>query len=52
MIKDSKKYPSTGGWGFLQFTDGKPVGSAGLSSCFPCHQQIARRDLMFSHYSP
>jgi hypothetical protein len=52
MVKDSKKYASTGGWGFSQFNDGKPVGSAGLTSCFPCHRQIASRDLMFSHYSP
>src|SRR5215472_6793232 len=25
MVKDSKKYPSTGGWGFAQFNDGKPA---------------------------
>jgi len=24
MVKDSKKYASTGGWGFAQFNDGKP----------------------------
>jgi hypothetical protein len=24
MVKDSKKYASTGGWGFAQFTSGKP----------------------------
>src|SRR5262245_44109416 len=24
MVKDSKKYASTGGWGFAQFTNGKP----------------------------
>src|SRR5262244_2034226 len=24
MVKDSKKYASTGGWGFAQFKDGKP----------------------------
>src|SRR5271166_5513101 len=26
MVKDSKKYSSTGGWGFAQFQDGKPAG--------------------------
>jgi Cytochrome P460 len=25
MVKDSKKYASTGGWGFGRFVDGKPV---------------------------
>ena len=30
MVKDSKKYASTGGWGFGRFIDGKPVdGSNG-----------------------
>jgi hypothetical protein len=24
MVKDSKKYATTGGWGFGQFTNGKP----------------------------
>src|SRR3981189_3200243 len=24
MVKDSKKYAATGGWGFAQFKDGKP----------------------------
>lgn len=24
MVKDSKKYAATGGWGFADFTDGKP----------------------------
>ena len=25
MVKDSRKYASTGGWGFAQFNDGKPA---------------------------
>ena len=25
MVKDSKKYAGTGGWGFADFTDGKPA---------------------------
>ena len=37
MIKDSKEYASTGGWGFGQFNDGKPAGEAFMKSCFPCH---------------
>ena len=37
MVKDSKKYASTGGWGFAQFNDGKPADEAVLKTCFPCH---------------
>src|ERR1700730_12987539 len=29
MVKDSRKYASTGGWGFAQFDDGKPASEAG-----------------------
>src|SRR3984893_1628547 len=28
MVKDSRKYASTGGWGFAQFDDGKPASEA------------------------
>jgi hypothetical protein len=28
MVKDSKKYVATGGWGFGDFTDGKPANEA------------------------
>src|SRR5579863_1208509 len=28
MVKDSKKYAATGGWGFAQFKDGKPADAA------------------------
>jgi Cytochrome P460 len=36
MIKDSKKYPATGGWGFGHFNnDGKPVDDAFMKTCFP-----------------
>jgi len=52
MVKDSKKYASTGGWGFAQFNDGKPVGEGALKSCFPCHAEIKTRDLIFTHYAP
>ncbi len=39
MVKDSKKYAATGGWGFGHFKDGKPGDEAFMSSCFPCHNQ-------------
>ena len=52
MVKDSKKYASTGGWGFAHFNDGKPAEEALLQKCFPCHQAIQSRDLVFTRYSP
>ena len=52
MVKDSKKYAATGGWGFAQFNDGKPVDAAGLSSCFACHVPVKSRDFIFTRYAP
>ena len=52
MAKDSKKYASTGGWGFGHFNDGKTADEAVLRSCFPCHQALKSRDLVFTRYSP
>ncbi len=53
MVKDSSKYASTGGWGFGHFNerDGKPAERALLQTCFPCHQAIKTRDLVFTRYS-
>jgi Cytochrome P460 len=51
MVKDSKKYASTGGWGFAQFTDGKPDGEAVHKTCFGCHAPAKDRDFVFTHYS-
>jgi hypothetical protein len=53
MIKDSKKYAATGGWGYSSFgKDGKPTDAASMQSCFPCHQAIKSRDYVFARYSP
>jgi hypothetical protein len=53
MVKDSKKYAATGGWGFAQFKDGKPnADEALLKTCFPCHEPIKARDYVFTHYAP
>jgi hypothetical protein len=52
MVKDSKKYAATGGWGFAQFKDGKPADEALLKTCFPCHEPIKARDFVFTHYAP
>jgi hypothetical protein len=51
MVKDSKKYAATGGWGFGHFQDGKPADAAFMKPCFPCHQQTAATDLVFTRYA-
>jgi hypothetical protein len=52
MVKDSKKYASTGGWGFAQFNDGKPADEAVHQTCFACHEPAKARDFVFTHYAP
>ena len=53
MVKDTKKYAATGGWGFGHFNnDGKKVDDAFMKTCFPCHQKIKERDLVFTRYAP
>jgi len=52
MVKDFRKYAATGGWGFAQFTDGKPAGDALLKTCFPCHVPGKARDYVFTRYAP
>ena len=51
MVKDSKKYAATGGWGFADFKDGKPGDEALHKTCFPCHQPAKARDYVFTHYA-
>lgn len=52
MVKDSKKYAATGGWGFAQFQAGKPAGEALLKTCFPCHEPAKAHDFVFTRYAP
>ena len=52
MVKDSKKYASTGGWGFGHFDGGKPADAAVLNTCFACHTAVKERDLVFTRYAP
>ncbi|MGB9202693.1 MAG: cytochrome P460 family protein [Terriglobales bacterium] len=52
MVKDSRKYAATGGWGFAQFKDGKPADEGLLKTCFPCHEPAKARDFVFTRYSP
>ena len=52
MVKDSRKYASTGGWGFAHFDDGKPGAEALHNTCFPCHRVVEARDFVFNRYAP
>ena len=49
MVKDSKKYAATGGWGFGRFINGKPVDEAQHRTCFACHEARAKgHDYVFT----
>jgi transcription elongation factor len=52
MVKDSTKYAATGGWGFGDFTDGKPANEAAMKTCFACHQPAKDHDFVFARYAP
>ncbi len=52
MVKDSKKYAATGGWGFADFKNGKPGDEALHKTCFPCHAPAQDRDFVFARYAP
>ena len=52
MVKDSKKYAATGGWGYAQFDkDGKPGPESDMKKCHPCHEAIKDRDFVFTRYT-
>ena len=52
MVKDSKKYAATGGWGYAQFNDGKALDDSMMQTCYPCHQAVKSRDFVFTRYAP
>ena len=52
MVKDSSKYAATGGWGFADFTDGKPADEAVHKTCFSCHEPAKAHDFVFTRYAP
>ncbi len=51
MVKDSKRYAATGGWGFADFKNGKPGDEALHKTCFACHQPAKDRDYVFARYA-
>lgn len=52
MIKDSRKYKSTGGWGFEGFAGDSRnrVVKNMEGECFACHTQMKDQDFVFSQY--
>jgi hypothetical protein len=52
VVKDSRKYASTGGWGFAQFKDGEPADEAVHKTCFPCHEPFKARNFVFTYFAP
>lgn len=53
MVKDMKKYPATGGWGFARFLGNSltPYGKDAtfVGECFACHTPVANNDYLFTH---
>ncbi len=55
MVKDRKKYASTGGWGFQLWAGGDPkktVVTDPAKQCFECHQPKKDQDYVYSTYIP
>ena len=52
MIKDSKKYAESAGWGFADFTGEKPGDKTLHETCFPCHEPAKDHDYVFTRYAP
>jgi len=55
MLKDKKRYPATGGWGFQAWAGGdptKPLVTDPTKQCFECHQPKKDQDYVYSTYIP
>jgi hypothetical protein len=53
MVKNAKKYESTGGWGFQVWAGGdpkKPLVTDAAKMCFGCHTPQKSNDYTFSTY--
>ena len=52
MVRDSKKYSASGGWGFGRFVKGKPADEAQHQTCFVCHAaRVQAHDFVFTRYA-
>lgn len=53
MVKNSKRYATSGGWDFGRFIDGKPVDEAQHETCFACHEAgVKGHDFVFTRWAP
>ena len=55
MLKDKRRYASTGGWGFLAWAGGdptKPLVTDPTKQCFECHQPKKDQDYVYSTHIP
>lgn len=54
MVKDSKKFTTTSGWGFEGFDTGDPskplVGNNAKEACYTCHISQKNNDYVFSKW--
>ncbi len=58
MIKDSKRFDDTGGWGFASFSYDsntsrfRPFGNETFANnCFACHTLVKKKDYVFTDYA-
>ncbi len=57
MVKDSKRFKKTNGWGFFNFGHHAPpyiktAEAASIDSCAGCHQANAEKDMVFTQFYP
>ncbi|KVD40579.1 cytochrome C oxidase subunit III [Burkholderia sp. MSMB1078WGS] len=53
MVKDSRRYAATGGWGFGRFINGVPADIGQHQTCFACHQaRVKNHDYVFTRLAP
>ncbi len=53
MVKDSKRYAKSGGWGWQAWdASGKAIVTDPVGQCQGCHDQVKNRDRVFSRWNP
>lgn len=54
MVKDSRRYAATGGWGYTEFQGDsrteRNIGAGDMAKCAGCHTKNGRQDSVFSAY--
>jgi mono/diheme cytochrome c family protein len=57
MVKDSKRYNASNGWGFFNFTHEAPpyaksAKALPAENCASCHEANATKDMVFTKFYP